>query len=224
DLVLLQHLPVLPVVLPLVAGATMLLVGERRRRTLATIAIVTVTLQLAAALALLVLTTDAIPGVWSEGIGVYRIGGWRAPFGIVLVVDRLAAMMVTLSSTLGLAAIVYTVAHWDRPAQPFHSLLQFLAMGVNGAFLTGDLFNLYVFFEILLAASYGLVLRGLGAQRVKTGLNYIAVNLASSSLFLIGIALIYGIAGTLNMADLIGKIAALEPGDRTILEAGAAVL
>ena len=222
--VLLQHLPVLPVVLPLVAGATMLLVGERRRRTLATIAIVTVTLQLAAALALLVLTTDAIPGVWSEGIGVYRIGGWPAPFGIVLVVDRLAAMMVTLSSTLGLAAIVYTVAHWDRPAQPFHSLLQFLAMGVNGAFLTGDLFNLYVFFEILLAASYGLVLRGLGAQRVKTGLNYIAVNLASSSLFLIGVALIYGVAGTLNMADLIGKIAALEPGDRTILEAGAAVL
>jgi multicomponent K+:H+ antiporter subunit D len=222
--VLLQHLPVLPVAVPLLAGATMLLVRERRRRTHAAIALTSLIVQLAAAVTLLALTTDAVPGIWAEGIGVYRIGEWPSPFGIVLVVDRLAAMMLTLSATLGLAAIVYTVSHWDRPAQPFHSLLQFLAMGVNGAFLTGDLFNLYVFFEILLAASYGLVLRGLGSERVKTGLNYIAINLASSALFLIGVALIYGIAGTLNMADLTQRVAALEPGDRALLEAGAAIL
>ncbi len=222
--VLLQHLPVLPVVVPLVTGAVMLLVRERRRRTHGALAITSFTIQLAAAVVLLLLTTDTVRDVWTEGIGVYRIGGWPAPFAIVLVVDRLAAMMVMLSATLGLAAILYSVAHWDRPALPFHALLQFLAMGVNGAFLTGDLFNLYVFFEVLLAASYGLVLRGLGSQRVKTGLNYIAINLASSSLFLIGVALIYGISGTLNMADLTQKVAALEPDDRTILEAGAAVL
>src|SRR5690606_25393654 len=197
--VLLQHLPVLPVVVPLVTGAVMLLVRERRRRTHGALAITSFTIQLAAAVVLLLLTTDTVRDVWTEGIGVYRIGGWPAPFAIVLVVDRLAAMMVMLSATLGLAAILYSVAHWDRPALPFHALLQFLAMGVNGAFLTGDLFNLYVFFEVLLAASYGLVLRGLGSQRVKTGLNYIAINLASSSLFLIGVALIYGISGTLNM-------------------------
>ncbi len=221
---LLAHLPALPIVVPLVSGAAMLLVRERRRRVHATIGIASLAVQLAVAITLLALTTDAVPDIWTNGIGVYRIGGWDAPFGIVLVVDRLSGMMVTLSAMMGLAAVVYAIAHWDRPAQPFHSLLQFLAMGVNGAFLTGDLFNLFVFFEILLVASYGLVLRGLGAQRVKTGLNYIAVNLASSSLFLVGVALIYGIAGTLNMADLTLKVATLEPADRAIFEAGAAIL
>lgn len=222
--VLLQHLPALPIVVPLVAGAAMLLLREQQRRARVTIAIASFAVQLGAAVALLVLTTPAMPDVWHEGIGVYRVGAWPAPFGIVLVVDRLSALMLTLSATLGLAAIVHAIAHWDRPGQPFHSLLQFLAMGINGTFLTGDIFNLFVFFEILLVASYGLVLRGLGSRRVKTGLNYIAVNLASSSLFLVGVALIYGVTGTLNMADLITKIPALEPDDRAILQAGAALL
>ena len=119
-----------------------------------------------------------------------RSAGWPAPFGIVLVVDRLSAVMLTLGAIVALATLVYSVARWDRPGQPFHSLFQFLTMGLNGAFLTGDLFNLFVFFEVLLAASYGLLLRGGGAPRVKLGLHYIAVNLAASFLFLIGVALI----------------------------------
>src|SRR5690606_11280015 len=104
------------------------------------------------------------------------------------------------------------------------SLFQLLTMGLNGAFLTGDLFNLFVFFEVLLAASYGLVLRGVGAPRVEAGMHYIVVNLAASCLFLFGVAMIYGMAGTLNMADLAGRVATLEPQDRALFDAGAAIL
>ena len=97
-------------------------------------------------------------------------------------------------------------------------------MGINGAFLTGDLFNLFVFFEVLLAASYGLALHGSGSARVKAGLHYIVVNLAASLLFLIGVSLIYGVAGTLNMADLAARIPAIRTEDRALLEAGAGIL
>ena len=95
------------------------------------------------------------------------------------------------------------------PASRSIRVFQLILMGLNGAFLTGDLFNLFVFFEVLLAASYGLVLRGAGAERIKYGMHYIVVNLVASLLFLIGVALIYGVAGTLNMADLAGRAAAL---------------
>lgn len=221
---LFAHLPVLPIVVPLMAGAVMLLLRERHRRTRVTLALASAIVQLGVAITLLALTAGLVPGGWAEGIGVYRIGGWPAPFGIVLVVDPLSALMLVLFATIALAALVFAVAHWDNPGQPFHALLQFLAMGVNGAFLTGDVFNLFVFFEILLVASYGLVLRGLGSERVKTGLNYIAVNLASSTLFLMGVALIYGITGTLNMADITQALPALATGDRRVFDAGAALL
>lgn len=222
--VLLQHLPVLPIVIPLVAGGLMLFLSEARRAARVTIALTSVLAQLGVALALLYLASDAAPFIWPEGIGVYAIGNWPAPFGIVLVVDRLSALMLTLVSAISLSSLIYSVARWDRPGQPFHSLFQFLLVGLNGAFLTGDLFNLFVFFEVLLAASYGLVLRGSGAARVKAGLHYIAVNLVASFLFLIGVALIYGVVGTLNMADLTGRVAALSPDDRALFDAGAALL
>lgn len=221
---LLAHLPVLPIVIPLVTGAVLLLLPESLRSVRVTLALTSMLSQLAVAAGLLYLTTDAAPYVWTEGVGVYLVGGWPAPFGIVLVVDRLSAMMVTLSATVASAAFVYSIAHWDRPGQPFHSLLQFLMMGLNGAFLTSDLFNLFVFFEVLLASSYGLVLRGVGTNRVRIGLHYIAVNLAGSFLFLIGVAMIYGMAGTLNMADLSGQVAALAPAERALFNTGAALL
>jgi len=221
---LLQHLPVLPIVVPLVAGALLLLVRESRRTVRLGIAFGSLLVQLAAAATLLYLTTDAAADVWVDGIGVYAIGSWPAPFGIVLVIDRLSALMITLAGVVGLATLVYSIAYWDRPAQPFHSLYQLLMMGLNGAFLTGDLFNLFVFFEVLLAASYGLALRGVGALRVRNALHYIAVNLVASVLFLLGIAVIYGTVGTLNMADLLGKVAALAPGERVLFDAGAGLL
>jgi len=221
---LLDHLPILPIAIPLFAGAVMLLLTESRRTLRNSLALGSLVAQLAVALALLYRTTDAAAHLWPEGIGVYAIGGWPAPFGIVLVVDRLSSMMLTLVATVALAALVYSMSHWDRPGQPFHTLFQLLVMGQNGAFLTGDLFSLFVFFEVLLAASYGLVLRGVGAARVRTGLHYIAVNVAASFLFLIGVALIYGTVGTLNMADLLGHVEALRPADRTLFDAGAWIL
>jgi len=221
---ILRHLVVLPVLVPLVAGAAMFFLAEARRTVRVSFAVVSVLTQLSVAIGLLYLTSDAAPYIWPEGVGVYAIGGWPAPFGIVLVVDRLSAVMLTLGAIVALATLIYSVAQWDRPGQPFHSLFQFLTMGLNGAFLTGDLFNLFVFFEVLLAASYGLLLRGGGAPRVKWGLHYIAVNLTASFFFLIGVALIYGMAGTLNMADLAGRAAALAPQDRALFDAGAAIL
>jgi multicomponent K+:H+ antiporter subunit D len=221
---ILRHLVVLPILIPLVAGAALFFIAEARRAARISIAVVSMASQLVVAIALLYLTSDAAPYIWPDGVGVYAIGGWPAPFGIVLVVDRLTAVMLTLGGIVSLSTLVYSIARWDRPGQPFHSLFQFLTMGLNGAFLTGDLFNLFVFFEILLAASYGMLLRGAGGPRVKFGLHYIAVNLAASLLFLIGVALIYGTAGTLNMADLAGRAAALPADERALLDAGAAIL
>lgn len=219
-----RHLPVVPIVLPLIAAATILLLTERARALRVAVACFSIVVQLAAAVALLALTTEAFPDIWSQGVGVYAIGAWPAPFGIVLVIDRLTGLMLTLTAVVGIAAFVNSLAYWDRVGPHFHALLQLLLMGVNGAFLTGDLFNLFVFFEVLLAASYGLLLHGSNAQRVKIGLHYIVVNLVGSLLFLIGVSLIYGVTGTLNMADLPARAAALSGGDRALFDAATAVL
>jgi len=219
----LQHAPMYPIAIPLIAGAAMLLLSEKRRMWRGGIALVSCVAQLVAAIALLALAAGA-GGYWPDGVGVYLVGDWAAPFGIVLVVDRLAAVMLTLTSIVGLTALCYSLARWDRLGVHFHSLFQFLLMGLNGAFLTGDLFNLFVFFEVLLAASYGLILHGSGVARVTAGLQYIAVNLVASVLLLISIALIYGVTGTLNLADLAVRAGSLIGSDRLLFEAGAAVL
>jgi multicomponent K+:H+ antiporter subunit D len=220
---LLQHLLIVPILAPLLTGALQLLLGDHRVARVAC-ALGSILVQAAAALTLLYLTTDSMPHMWTEGVGVYALGSWPAPFGIVLVVDRLAALMLVLTAMVALSALVYSLAYWDRVAPAFHSLFQFLLMGLNGAFLTGDLFNLFVFFEVLLASSYGLLLHGSGIGRVKASLHYVSVNLVASFLFLIGVAMIYGMTGTLNMADLAGRIALLAPEDRALFEAGAAIL
>ncbi len=221
---LLEHMVALPILVPLLTGALLLLFTEERRIARVTLALTSVVLQLGIAIGLLYLTSDAAPFIWANGIGAYALGGWSAPFGIVLVADRLSAVMLTLEATLALAVLAYSVARWDKPGQPFHSLMQFLMMGLNGAFLTGDLFNLFVFVEILLAASYGLMLRGVGATRVGMGLHYLVVNIVASVLFLVGVAMIYGVAGTLNMADLARRFTALAPDARTLFDTGAAIL
>jgi multicomponent K+:H+ antiporter subunit D len=209
-----------PIVLPLVAGAVMLLFGERGRNAKAAIN-VGVTFGLVVIAIALLASADASP---DGAVATYRLGDWPVPFGIVLVADRLSALMLLLTSFLAAAAVVFSLARWHRAGAHFHSLFQFLLMGLNGAFLTGDLFNLFVFFELMLAASYGLALHGSGPARVKVGLHYILVNLAASLLFLIGVSLIYGISGTLNMADLAARIPGIAAESRGLLEAGAAVL
>ena len=220
----LQHLLVLPIVIPLVAAAAMLLFAESRRVPRLLIALTACLGQITVATALLFFTTDSAPYIWREGIGTYSIGGWPAPFGIVLVVDRLSALMITLTAVLALPVLVYSTARWDRLSVHYHPLLQFLLMGLNGAFLTGDLFNLFVFFEILLAASYALLLHGGGTRRVKSALHFIVVNLTATFAFLIGVALIYSVVGTLNMAQIAAIWPSLRSGDRGIAEAGAAIL
>ncbi|RUZ66634.1 cation:proton antiporter, partial [Mesorhizobium sp. M7A.F.Ca.US.003.02.2.1] len=216
------HLMIMPIVLPFAAGAVLLLLDERRHVVKAVISIVSALALVVIAIALLRSVDNAFAS--SATTGVYLLGNWPAPFGIVLVLDRLSALMLVLTSVLALASLAFSLARWHKAGPHFHTLFQFLLMGLNGAFLTGDLFNLFVFFEVLLAASYGLVLHGSGPLRVKAGLHYIAVNLAASSLFLIGVSLIYGVTGTLNMADLAQRIPAVPAADRMLLEAGAAVL
>ena len=220
----LQHLPVLPIVVPLVTGALLLLFAETRRWPRLLITLFAIVAQLAAAVTMVWLTTDSVPEIWPRGIGVYAIGGWQAPFGIVLVVDRLSALMVAVNVTLALAVTVYSIGRWDRMGVHYHSLLQFLLMGLNGAFLTGDLFNLFVFFEILLAASYALLLHGGGPQRTKMALHFIAVNLTAAFAFLIGVAMIYSVAGTLNMAEIAVKWRLMPADERSIAQTGAAIL
>ena len=218
-----DHLMIAPVVLPLAAGAVMLLVGERRHGLKAGVNLASTFGLVGIAIALVVMS-DAAPTGSASGVGVYRLGDWPAPFAIVLVVDRLSALMLLLTSILASAALVFSIARWHRAGAYFHALFQFLLMGLNGAFLTGDLFNLFVFFELLLAASYGLALHGAGVARVRAGLHYIVVNLAASLLFLIGVSLIYAVSGTLNMADLAARIPDVAADDRALLEVGAAIL
>jgi multicomponent K+:H+ antiporter subunit D len=219
-----DHLIVAPVVLPLLAGAAMLFLDERRRPMKAGIGVASTFALVGIAIALLHTADIPLDGDSSTGAGVYRLGAWPAPFAIVLVVDRLTALMLLLTSLLASASLVFSLARWHRAGAHFHSLFQFLLMGLNGAFLTGDLFNLFVFFELLLVASYGLALHGSGLARVKAGLHYIAINLVASLLFLIGVSLIYGVTGTLNMADLAARIPAVAPENRMLLEAGAGIL
>ncbi|MBM0107046.1 monovalent cation/H+ antiporter subunit D [Steroidobacter sp. S1-65] len=220
----LEHLPVLPIILPLVAGSLLLFMPQSRTVLRPSIALFSTLGQVAVAAYMLYRLVVPQPGLLEHGVEVYVLGGWVAPFGIVLVVDRLSALMLALGAAIALPVHVYSLARWDRVGVHYHSMLQFLLMGLNGAFLTGDLFNLFVFFEILLAASYGLLMHGSNAVRVKAGLHYVAVNLTSSLIFLIGVALMYGAAGTLNLADLGARWAELPPADRTVFEAGVGVL
>ncbi|MBB4091801.1 multicomponent K+:H+ antiporter subunit D [Ochrobactrum pecoris] len=213
------HLIVAPIVLPLVTAAILLLFDERNRKLKMAINSISTLGLIGIAITLAGMASDKAPDAL-----VYLIGNWPAPFGIVLVLDRLAALMLMLTSLLGMASLSFALAHWHKASPHFHTIFQLLLMGLNGAFLTGDLFNLFVFFEVMLAASYGLALHGSGPARVKAGMHYIAVNLVASSLFLIGVSLIYGVTGTLNMADLAQKISQVAPEDRMLLEAGAAVL
>ncbi|MGU3494839.1 monovalent cation/H+ antiporter subunit D [Xanthobacteraceae bacterium A53D] len=217
----LNILVILPILLPVIAGAFLLLFEDKRRVLKVSVSLGTILALLATAIALLVITSS---GPDDGRVLVHLLGNWPAPAGIVLVADRLSAVMLTLTALLALASFVFSMARWHKAGPRFYSIFLFLQMGLNGAFLTGDLFNLFVFFEVMLAASYGLVLHGSGTARIKAGLHYIPINLLASSLFLIGVAMIYGVTGTLNMADLAGRMGKVDADQRMLLEAGAAIL
>ncbi|WP_312527476.1 monovalent cation/H+ antiporter subunit D [Paracoccus sp. (in: a-proteobacteria)] len=217
------HLLIAPILIPLVAGALMLFYDDRRRKTKLGIGLAAIGALFLVSIELITRVKGA-PGDGETIVATYLLGDWPVPIGIVLVVDRLSAMMVMLTTLLALPALIHAAAGWHGKGQHFHTMFQLLLAGVNGAFLTGDLFNLFVFFEVMLAASYGLMLHGSGAERIKQGLHYIAINLAASLLFLLGAALVYGTTGTLNMADIARVVPLLDEPQRLLFHAAAALL
>ena len=213
-----SHSAVAPILIPLLAGAVLLAGARRSLAWKRTVSILACLLNLAASVRLL---TAAASG---GGTVAYAVGGWPAPFGIVLVVDRLAALMTVLVSVVALAAFLYACAGQDGRGRGFHGLFQFQVLGLNGTFLTGDLFNLFVFFEILLIASYGLLLHETRPDRSRAGFHYVALNLIGSSLFLVAAGLLYGVVGTLNLADLAAKMPGVAVEDSGLVRSAALLL
>jgi multicomponent Na+:H+ antiporter subunit D len=203
----------LPVVLPLL-GAGLALVFTRSSRAQRTVSVVVLATVLAVAIALLVLAD-------TQGIQSVPIGGWPAPLGIVLVVDRLSALMLVVSATVTLGVLVYAVGQGrsddETPVSIYHPTYLVLAAGVSNTFLSGDLFNIYVGFEMLLVASYVLLTLGGTEPRVRSGVTYVVMSLLSSLLFLTAIALVYGATGTVNLAHLAEVLPTVPANTRLLL-------
>ena len=215
---MIQHLASLPVLMPMLAAIILLLppCGKSlfaRRLTSSLMAILT-----------FVITVLLLVQVKDNGIIVYEIGNWSAPFGIVLVADMLSTLLVTLTAFLGLGVVLYGCVGDDEQGSFFHPLVHFLILGVNGAFLTGDLFNVFVFFEVLLIASYALLMHGGGKPKTRAALHYVILNLVGSSVFLIGLGILYGVLGTLNIADMANKVPQLTGDDVYLAKAGGLLL
>ena len=212
-----SHWVILPIILPAFVAPFIVLAARHH------IGIQRV-LSLAGVVALVVLSAALAWEVSDGSVLNYRLGDWAAPFGIVVVGDRLSTLMILLTSVLALFVLLYAVGSgWDNRGPHFHALFQFQLMGILGAFLTGDLFNLFVFFEILLIASYGLMIHAGGNERLKAGTQYVLYNLIGSTLFLFALGSIYAETGTLNMADLAER-AALIGAEETVGIRVAAVL
>ncbi|MEP5760526.1 MAG: monovalent cation/H+ antiporter subunit D [Litoreibacter sp.] len=212
-----SHWIILPIVLPAILAPFIILAARYHlgiQRVVSTAGVVA-----------LVAITAGLAWQASDGtITLYQLSDWAAPFGIVLVADRLSTMMVLLTAVLALLVLLYAIGSgWDDRGRHFHALYQFQLMGIMGAFLTGDLFNLFVFFEVLLIASYGLMIHAGGNDRLRAGVQYVLFNLLGSTLFLFALGSIYAETGTLNMADLAQRVDLIS-SDATVGIRVAAVL
>lgn len=212
-----SHLVALLVLFPLLVGILLIPLGSRAPSLSRLLSLASAVVQIALALALHL-------QVSAGQVLVYALGNWQAPFGIVLVADRLAVWMILITTLLAFFALLYACRGVDQAGPHFHALFQLQLFGLSGAFLTGDLFNLFVFFEVLLLASYGLLLHGGGRARTRAGLHFVVINLAGSSLFLLAAGTLYGMLGTLNMADMAHKMAAVPPEDLGLVHAGGLLL
>ena len=193
-----------PVVLPLIAAVvTRILPGG---------SFVQRVFSLLAAVGLLGLAVSLLRTVWTDGIVASQMGNWPAPYGITLVADHLSAAMVGVTAVIGVATVVYSFADMPRHglSDGFHSLLHVLLAGVCGAFLAGDVFNLYVWYEVMLISSFALLVLGDTRAQVDGAVRYAALNLVATTLLLSGIGLLYGLTGTLNMADLHLRVQQVE--------------
>lgn len=191
---------ILPVAVPFVAA--LLLLARRSNRSWQTgVSIGSGLVSCGVALALL-------RRVLAGGVQVHAMGNWPAPFGIFFAADTLSAVMIAVSALVGLSSLLYACAAMDRTRLDgsFFALFQLLLVGINGAFLTGDLFNLFVFFEVVLMTSYVLVILGNERAQVRSGFPYLTINLIGSTLFLAGCGLLYAQLGTLNMAHIAERV------------------
>ena len=215
---LFDHLVIFPVLIPFFVAVALLFPGLSN--SLSKQRVVSIT----ANILMVVVAFSLLFKVEAQGIQVYALGDWSAPFGIVLVADLFSVLMVCLSAILGLAVTMYATAGEDKTGAFFHTLIMFQLMGINGAFLTGDAFNLFVFFEVLLIASYSLMIHGGGKQRTQANIHYVFLNLIGSSLFLFALGTLYGTLGTLNFADMADRIPLLSNNELLIAKSGALLL
>lgn len=220
------HSPIMSVLIPAFTGFLLILLGnpgsgalkhDWRQPWRRGLSLVSIVLGLATAIAYLLQANTG-------KIFVYQLAEWSAPFGIVLVLDRLSALMLVLTYVLATPILWFASKEWDERGRYFHAMFHLLLMGLSGAFLTGDLFNLFVFFEILLMASYVLLLHGQGKARFQLGIHYVTINLLASALFLIGLGMIYGSVGSLNMADVGRLLPTLDNDQHRLAVAGGLLL
>ncbi|MDZ4394398.1 monovalent cation/H+ antiporter subunit D [Cypionkella sp.] len=209
-----SQLLILPIILPAILAGGIIVFARDALNLQRAISILGTVALLALSITLIQAPTQA-----------YFLGNWPAPFGITLVLDSLSALMLLLTAALALIILIHTIrTEWDAKGRHFHALYLFQLMGLNGAFLTGDAFNLFVFFEVLLIASYGLMVHGGGQARIRAGVQYVAFNLLGSTLFLFALATIYSTTGTLNMADLALKLPEIPVGDTALIRVAAVLL
>ncbi len=221
------QLPILPVLLPAATAIVLLLMGDHggddsahgHRKLLWARR-----LALVSGLLGLIIAARLVAQASGGEIRAYLVGEWPAPYGIAIVIDRLGALMLLLTALVAVPVLWYASGGWDAHGRYFHALFQFQLMGLNGAFVTGDLFNLFVFFEVLLIASYVLMVHGQGQERFRVGLHYVVLNLAASALFLIGVSLLYAKTGTLNLADLALRVPKVSGPDALVVQAAAWLL
>ncbi len=212
-----NHWLTAPLLIPLFGAILQVFMSYAPLQLRRTLALATSVLTLVVAIMLVGLADDG-------SYRVYAFGNWPPPFGIVLVLDRLAALMLLLTASLALCCHIFSVRGTDEEGDYFHALFLFQLFGLNIAFLTGDLFNLFVAFEVLLIASYGLLLHGRGTLRTIPGLHYVVLNLIGSGFFLISVGMIYSVTGTLNMADLAVLVPQVSEDDLPLVKAGGLIL
>ncbi len=206
------NLPILPILIPLASAVIMIIAGKwiRFHRWFSFLS----------GLGTIISSLILIQKVHLHGIQTIELGGWKAPFGIVLVSDMFSALLVTTSSIILFCIVIYsykTIGH-EREKYYYYPFLQFLLVGVNGAFTTGDIFNLFVFFEVMLMSSYVLMVLGGTKIQLRESIKYILVNVISSGLFVVTVAFLYSVVGTLNMADISRKITLVnQPGILTVI-------
>ncbi|WP_240376522.1 Na+/H+ antiporter subunit D [Bacillus piscicola] len=198
------NLLILPILIPFLTGVILLFFPKQitAQRTLSLIS----------GVALIAVNIFLVIDIAQNGIRTLEIGGWSPPYGIVLVGDMLAGLLVTSTAVLSLPILIYSIHSVGKEREGFyyHSFYYFLITGVSGAFLTGDLFNLFVFFEVMLIASYILIVHGNTKRQLRESFKYVLINVMSSALFVIGVAYLYSVTGTLNMAHLSERIASLD--------------